>query len=306
MTRSPLVSILVPLYNKVDWVASTIQSAIDQIYSNTEIVVIDDGSTDGSADRVAAITDPRIRLVSRPNRGANATRNELLELARGEFVQYLDADDLLDPTKLELQVAGLLSGADVSLSAVRIQREVAGPPSAEIVNADGLFKSLVARGFLTIAPLHRRASLVEVGGWDDQLPASQEFDLHLRLFVGGHWENQQHLDLPLASWRNVPNSTSADERRLYESKLVVLRRIANSVDGDNVFHLAKAIVNAGRHLARERQFSQAHDALTFANSLDPRSIEEFPLRLRRVPTLELRLRAEWIDARIRNAIGQGR
>ena len=122
MSASPLVSVLIPLYNKVDWVESTIQSALDQTYRNIEVIVIDDGSTDGSAEVVAALTDTRIRLISRENRGANATRNELLHEALGTYVQYLDADDLLLPNKLEIQVAGLEAGAGVSLCPVWRER----------------------------------------------------------------------------------------------------------------------------------------------------------------------------------------
>lgn len=303
MTPTPLVSVLVPLHNKAPWIASTIHSALDQTYPQIEVVVIDDGSTDGSGERVAALNDPRIRLLRRENRGANATRNELLDHAQGEFIQFLDADDLLAPNKIRLQVDGLLAGADVSCCAVQVQSRKGTSTVQQIVSASASFPALVGRGLLTVSPLHRKCSLVAVGGWDEALPASQEFDLHLRLAVGGLWARKHQLDEPLATWRDVPGSTSGDERRLYRSKLTVLQRLVPDINADDTAHLALAIVNTSRHLARQGLFDEALDALEFAAGLDPSSINDFPPRIRRVPTARLKLRAEWADFRIRRYLG---
>ena len=159
MNAPPLVSVLVPLYNKAGWVESTVRSALEQTVDDLEVVVIDDGSTDDSLTVVTAISDPRLSVFSRENRGANATRNELLTRARGELVQFLDADDLLLPGKLERQLDGLKNGADVSLCSVSMEAPAGShhPP-----NFDGPLDQLLVRHGVHTAAM-ATASLLEGG-----------------------------------------------------------------------------------------------------------------------------------------------
>lgn len=100
-----MISIVIPLYNKASHIARTLESVFSQTYTDYEIVVVDDGSTDGSADIVAEISDPRIRLVRQPNAGVSAARNLGIREARGEFVALLDADDLWNPDYLATQIS---------------------------------------------------------------------------------------------------------------------------------------------------------------------------------------------------------
>src|SRR5580704_15422021 len=99
----PLVSILIPCYNAERWVAQAIESALAQTWPEKEVIVVDDGSTDGSLGIIKQF-EARIRWETGPNRGGNNTRNRLLELARGEWLQYLDADDYLLPDKVGRQM----------------------------------------------------------------------------------------------------------------------------------------------------------------------------------------------------------
>src|SRR5215472_15094253 len=100
----PFVSILIPCYNAERWIARAIESALAQTWSSKEVIVVDDGSTDDSLNVIRAF-DGRVRWETGPNQGGNTARNRLLELAGGEWVQYLDADDYLRSTKLERQIA---------------------------------------------------------------------------------------------------------------------------------------------------------------------------------------------------------
>ncbi len=97
------VSIIIPCYNAEKYVAEAIQSALDQTYPHCEVIVIDDGSTDGSLEVIKCFGD-KIRWETGPNRGGCAARNRGLELAQGEWIQFLDADDLISAEKIERQM----------------------------------------------------------------------------------------------------------------------------------------------------------------------------------------------------------
>ena len=99
----PLVSVIIPCYNCKRWVREAVESALKQTYPNIEIIVIDDGSTDGSLEVLRAF-GPRIKLETGPNRGGNSARNRGFVLSTGEYIQFLDADDYLEPDKIARQV----------------------------------------------------------------------------------------------------------------------------------------------------------------------------------------------------------
>jgi glycosyltransferase involved in cell wall biosynthesis len=101
----PLVSILIPAYNAEDTIADTLESAIAQTWQRKEIIVVDDGSTDRTAEVVQQFKD--VKLVSTENQGLSGAENHALSVSQGDYIQYLDADDLLAPDKIERQLAAL-------------------------------------------------------------------------------------------------------------------------------------------------------------------------------------------------------
>jgi glycosyltransferase involved in cell wall biosynthesis len=103
----PTVSIVIPLYNKKKFIKRALASALEQTFAPLEIIVVDDGSTDGSPDSVLAFNDPKISLVRQENLGPGAARNTGLSLARGKYVAFLDADDEYLPTFLEAGISFL-------------------------------------------------------------------------------------------------------------------------------------------------------------------------------------------------------
>jgi glycosyltransferase involved in cell wall biosynthesis len=185
----PLVSILIPCFNAKQWVAEAIDSALAQTWPEKEVIVVDDGSTDGSLDIIKGF-DGRIRWETGPNRGGNAARNRLLELARGEWVQYLDSDDYLLRDKIVRQMEFLALArhpADVVFgpvtweycSALDTKRKLVPIPEPHDVWA------LLASWQLpqTGAPLWRKQAIVDVGGWKPDQPCCQEHELYLRLLI---------------------------------------------------------------------------------------------------------------------------
>jgi glycosyltransferase involved in cell wall biosynthesis len=103
----PTVSILVPCYNSRPWVEATLESALAQTWQDIEIIAVDDGSTDGTSAHLEPFVTRGVKVVRQPNRGASAARNRALQEAGGDFIQFLDADDLLSPGKIAVQVEAL-------------------------------------------------------------------------------------------------------------------------------------------------------------------------------------------------------
>jgi len=100
----PLVSILIPAYNAEEWIAETLRSAVAQTWQRKEIIVVDDGSSDRTLEIAREFESEHVRVVANEHLGAAATRNKALSLSRGEYIQYLDADDLLAPDKIARQM----------------------------------------------------------------------------------------------------------------------------------------------------------------------------------------------------------
>src|SRR6267154_872455 len=105
--KMPLVSILIPAYNAEGSIAHTLRSAIDQSWQRKEIIVVDDGSTDGTADVVRLVATKQVTVVSTANHGLSAAVNHAYKLCQGDYIQELDADDLIAPDKIERQLAAL-------------------------------------------------------------------------------------------------------------------------------------------------------------------------------------------------------
>jgi glycosyltransferase involved in cell wall biosynthesis len=102
---NPLVSILIPAFNSQEWIADTLQSAMAQTWERKEIIVVDDGSTDQTLKIAQRFESDAVRVVTQRNQGAAAARNRAFSLSQGDYIQWLDADDLLAPDKIALQIA---------------------------------------------------------------------------------------------------------------------------------------------------------------------------------------------------------
>lgn len=186
-----LVSIVIPCFNGEMFVAQAIDSALAQTYPDVEVIVVDDGSTDGSLDAIRAF-GPRISWRARPNAGACAARNDGLELARGEFVQFLDADDVLLPDAVARRVAAF-SDATGAVFGERVPVDPHGAPlpayrsphPSRAWEEIGWAPYVIATNIHTLEPLHRRSWACMVGGFDESFPQSQEPDFHLRLLLAG-------------------------------------------------------------------------------------------------------------------------
>jgi len=223
----PLVSIIIPCYNGEEFVADAIRSALEQTYHKREILVVDDGSTDDSLDVITSFGD-RIRYVSKTNSGAAASRNVGLRQTTGSLVQFLDADDLLHPRKLEMQVPRMLqcrgstvfSDAFVGVAGSRDERD-SYEWTLTRQEPNGICRS-IHHIYYVSPPLHWRANLERVGGFDEALPCLQDYDLHLRMACRG--VQFIHLAESLVTIRRRAGSISADHARLLREWPGVLKK----------------------------------------------------------------------------------
>lgn len=186
---SPLVSVLIPCHNNEAFVGEAIESALGQTYPNIEVIVVDDGSTDKSLQVIKNYRD-QIKWHTGPNRGACAARNTAFSLSQGEFVQFLDADDILLPKKIEKQMPALLSGvADVVVCKGtlfgdgRPERPIKKPTPdpAGIDPVEYVLKYPIG----TERPLYRRSFVEKVQGYREGLPRAQDWDFNVRVAAAG-------------------------------------------------------------------------------------------------------------------------
>lgn len=183
----PKVSILIPCYNAERWVGQAIESALVQTWPNKEVIVVDDGSTDGSREVIESFRD-KIRFEFGPNKGGNPCRNRLLELASGEWVQFLDADDYLLPEKISEQMK-CSSSSDVVYGPVLIRTHRGKNESEEIAepssNSD-LFEQWIRwQVCQTGGLLWKKEALKKIGGWNETFSCCQDNEVCLRAIQNG-------------------------------------------------------------------------------------------------------------------------
>lgn len=187
---SPLVSIITPAYNAERFIGETIDSALAQTYSNWELIVVDDGSTDGTVALVESYGDPRIRIVDGGGSGLPAAaRNRGFAEARGDYVALLDHDDVWRPTKLQRQIDVMLARPEVGLvhTAADLLRagELETPgPDQEAMREDDTLARLLNRNFVFASSVLIRRKLIEEFGGQDEDPAlraTPDYEHWLRL-----------------------------------------------------------------------------------------------------------------------------
>jgi glycosyltransferase involved in cell wall biosynthesis len=195
MIHEPLVSIIIPVYNRVSLIQETLHSLISQTYPFWEAIVVDDGSTDGSYEVVIKLAelDQRIKVFRRDRepKGAPVCRNIGVTRSLGQFLIFLDSDDLLAPycveqrtnlfyknNELDFIVLPTLLFSD-ELNDLNIQWNI---DTAE----DDLVRFLGVDGIWPIVgPIYKRESILKVGGFREDLPFWQDFDLHIRCLLSG-------------------------------------------------------------------------------------------------------------------------
>lgn len=182
--KLPLVSIVIPTYNRPDHLERAVKSALHQTYDNIEIIVVDDGSE----LNLEAFEEkyPSVRFLKNSmNRGACYSRNRGLEIAKGEYINFLDDDDELFPAKIELQVKKFNSSGDPKLGLITCHSIDYRSGKKKIVAnkvKKNIFKEILAKYLVagTETMLFKASVFDEIEGFDERLESSQEYDLFIR------------------------------------------------------------------------------------------------------------------------------
>jgi GT2 family glycosyltransferase len=216
MTNARL-SVVIPAFNAATTIRSAVASVLRQTVPVLEVIVVDDGSTDATAQVAEAIDDPRVRCISRTNGGPSAARNAGIAAARGEWVGFLDSDDLWLPRYVETATAALDAAPnpgfaytdayvfDVGRHQIRVQSAMDAivPPPPDRAS---FLAAVIRRNFVFTSAVVPVAVLGAVGGYDETLRLSEEYDLWLRILVAGF--DAVWMGGPLAIYRMHPGQTS--------------------------------------------------------------------------------------------------
>lgn len=223
------ITIGIPVYNCERWIGDTIRSALGQTWPDKEVLVIDDGSTDGTVD-ICRGFGREIRFISQGKRGGNAARNHALHLASGEWIQFLDADDCLGAEKIAKQLAtGATMDSDVVCSPVVFENweedRIVNRVSQVFENPIDWFSYWIRWNMpQTGGCLWRKESLLRIGGWNESFTCNQEYELYFRAFKSGM--RFKFVDVPGAVYRLWSEDTVCrkDKSTVIKGKTELLRQ----------------------------------------------------------------------------------
>jgi glycosyltransferase involved in cell wall biosynthesis len=227
-----MVSVIIPAFNAEAWVGAAIESILAQTWRQFEVLIVDDGSQDQTAAVVKSISDPRVSLIRQGNRGAASARNRGLAASTGDYIQFLDADDVISEQKIEKQIEALRQAPAGSVASCAWSRFVTNPSGAAVIPEPvwevgdpvaWLVSSLSGGGMMQPgAWLTPRAVIEKAGPWDESLSLHDDGEFFTRVLL----KAARNVFVPgvTVGYREVPGSLSRKRnRRAMESALAVCR-----------------------------------------------------------------------------------
>ena len=235
------ISVIIPAYNAAEYLGEALSSAAAQTLRPFEIIVVDDGSTDKTADILREFITrfpDLLKCISQSNRGPAAARNAGIRLAQGDLIAFLDADDLWDRDKLALQVEALAKSPEAGLVFCDMRHQVAGQQvhasylherGYHHVGAGHIYENLLEENFIfTPTVLVRREVLKRVGHFSENLRITEDYDLWLRIA-------QEHsvcfVDRPLVTRRRTADNLTNDRYLYAHSSLTLHEKLLAMNEG---------------------------------------------------------------------------
>jgi glycosyltransferase involved in cell wall biosynthesis len=277
------VTVVIPVFNGEAFVAAAIDSALSQTVRDIEVVVVDDGSADRTAEIIfaRAEADARVVVVQQPNRGLSAARNTGIRRASAPSIAFLDADDRWLPEKLERQLPLLGPRTVVYADAHRVgpNDEPMGRVSEHLRIDEASFERLLDENVVPVLTALIQADLLrEVSGFDERLRSAEDWHLWLRLAAAG--TSFQYVPEALAVYQIRPGALSSDSVWMSSWRLEALRLLSHQLDESLKPGLAERVRRERFYLAGElrkaarRESSRRRSMQLTARSLraDPRGI----------------------------------
>jgi glycosyltransferase involved in cell wall biosynthesis len=268
--NTPLVSIIIPTYNRADLIGETLDSILAQTYENWECIIVDDGSVDNTDEVVGEYVkkDSRFQYHYRSAnlpKGANSCRNYGFELSKGEFINWFDSDDLMHNEKLSIQVKVLIT-EDFNFSVCQTfvfensKDNIVGLRHYKIFSDNPFSDYLMLKVvWLTQSPMWRRSFLeTQEYLFDEELQAAQEWEFHIRML---HSSNIYHYtDIPLVYIRKHLNSISYNsnvaKRRFYylSARIKIYNLLKRKMNEEEKDYIVKFIKKAYLSIVRSGNF----------------------------------------------------
>lgn len=223
----PKISIIIPVYNGENTIRETLDSVFAQTFQDWELIISNDGSTDRTLEMVEAISDSRLRIISDTNAGLSESRNRGIRIAKGEYISFLDADDLWSSDKLEAQLQALENNPQAAVAyswTNYIDEKSNWVRSGLHLSPQGnVLSELFIHNFLENGSnfLVRREALDRVGYFETSLTSAQDWDLYLRLADCYHFVP---ISRPQIFYRISSSSFSTNLQRHHSQSLLVIER----------------------------------------------------------------------------------
>jgi len=269
----PYFSVIVPLYNKENFIQSCLKSVIKQDFENFEVIVIDDGSTDKSWRKAKCINDDRIQIFQQENQGASVARNLGVQKAKADFIAFLDADDEWYPNYLSLIHEMIKNHPQKSIFATNYEVETAPntfrktqfsillPHRIQVVD-DFFEASLKDALFLTISVVVRKKVFMEIGGFNSSIPSGQDTDLFIRLGL----IHPVVFTKEVGAKYNLQSENNLSKTNTFENRLSYLKAY-NSIEKESLkkyIQLNRFSIGMRAKMAGHPAYQKAKDQLDFS------------------------------------------
>jgi len=267
------VSIIIPTYNKALYIQEAVESALAQTYKNVEIIVVDDGSTDGTTKILESyIETKKITYFYQPNKGHSAARNAGLRMAKGRYIKFLDSDDFLYPQQIEKQIQDIaedpkaISVTDCTLLKLNGKIEIG---KIFMPSPQKQYASFIESNKVVIhAVLVPKFWLEQVGGFDETLTCSVDTDLWIRILGCGAY--MKHLPFAGCCYRILRKSVSDDTENMFFQKVKIYEKINQSfkINGISDPFLIESLLNINTKLLEECLVRKLNPAELLVNTLE--------------------------------------
>jgi glycosyltransferase involved in cell wall biosynthesis len=261
----PKVSVIIPAYNTMDFLPETLESVLKQTFDDFEVIIVNDGSSDNIEEWASQLTEPRVKLISQANQGPSAARNTGIAQAKGEYIAFVDADDLCEPSKLEKQVRCLDDNPAVGLvyswiSVIDEQGKATGRVITYDAQGDVLREILVRNIIYCPSVVVRRCCFDTVGLFEPNLRFNEDWEIWIRIASRYHFAVTKE---PLVYYRQHPRNSSKNWQFMEEGYRIVIEKAFNSVPSELQYLKNRSYGHANLSLAwkalqsRERDYKLA-------------------------------------------------